>query len=303
MAFFLGYTEAKNYTQNVSPGGEVAAWVSLAQVERTLSYENLRTYFKTHVRPLFSRKRSTNQVRADVIFSETEPCKNGAELLTRALLDSDIPSDCVELNQLAPKKGNRPTHHISYFLSNHQNVPGAAFWCERSECYVVNGEYLRFWHSKAQVQRLLKDYGVPTFSSDPHLLANKKDISAWMIKSEKHGVKNRQLLETSRQSSPWDTYLEQRADEKHYTEVKLGYVSGQILTDNGSFCVSPKLRRSLHRIQERIGLEVFSADIFWDKTDSFYIVDVNPAPAFFNNKKARHAFAAYIRLIERFHLK
>lgn len=302
LALFLGYTEEKDYQQNVSPEGEVVEWVLLAQVERTLSYENLRTYFRTYVRPLFSRKRSSDQVRTDVIFAETEPYKNGARLLTRTLLDSGISSRSLELNRLSLKKESRPTGHVSYFLTNHQNVPNAAFWCKQFGHYVVNGEFLRFWHSKSQIQRLLDGYGIPVLPSGPYRVFDKKHLSTWMIKSESHGMRNLQSPEALKRS-PWDAYLEQRADEKCFAETKLGYVAGRILTDDDTVHISPEIRCALHRVQELLGLEIFSVDIFFDKTGKFYIVDVNPAPAFFCNEKARRVFSHYIRIIEKFYLK
>ena len=109
-------------------------------------------------------------------------------------------------------------------------------------------------------------------------------------------------MEASKRS-PWDTYFEQKADEKRFTEIKLGYIAGQILTDTEDLYLSSGLMSALHRVQEYLGLEVFSVDIFLDKMGTFYIVDVNPAPAFFHNTKARQAFASYIGLIKKFYLR
>ncbi len=101
--------------------------------------------------------------------------------------------------------------------------------------------------------------------------------------------------------SPWDSYLEQRANKKQVVEVKLSYVAGKVFTDHDSVYLSPKSLRTLHRIQEYLGLEVFSVNAFVAKTGAFYIVDVNPAPAFFYNPKARHAFTSYIGVIGKLH--
>ncbi len=57
VAFFLGYTEKNDHQLKI----KTAEWVPLAQVERTLSHENLRTYFKTRVKPLFSKKYFSNR--------------------------------------------------------------------------------------------------------------------------------------------------------------------------------------------------------------------------------------------------
>jgi len=53
LALFLGYAEEKKYTPSVSSEGETAEWLPLDQVERKFSYENLRKYFRTYVKPPF----------------------------------------------------------------------------------------------------------------------------------------------------------------------------------------------------------------------------------------------------------
>jgi len=302
LALFLGYAEEKKYTPSVSSEGETAEWLPLDQVERKLSYENLRKYFRTYVKPLFLRKQTRVQVRSNIVFSETEPYKNGAKLLSNTLLGRGITSRCIELDRLIPDKEDRTLKRVCYFLSNHQNVPNAAFWCKVFGGYVVNGEYLRFCHSKSQVQGLLEEYGVPVLPSEPYLFSDKKHDSTWMVKSERHGMSKLMSIKGSKFSS-WDVYLEQIADEKRFTEVKLGYVAGQILAESEDLNIPSDLINALRRVQECLGLEVFSVNIFVDQGGAFYIIDVNPAPAFYRNAKARQNFAIYIQLIGKLYLE
>jgi glutathione synthase/RimK-type ligase-like ATP-grasp enzyme len=83
----------------------------------------------------------------------------------------------------------------------------------------------------------------------------------------------------------------------------LGYVAGQILAESEDLNISSDLINALHRVQECLGLEVFSVDIFINQGGAFYIVDVDPAPAFSRNAKARQNFAIYIQLIGKLYLE
>ncbi len=121
----------------------------------------------------------------------------------------------------------------------------------------------------------------------------------FMIKSEIHGVRDGTALQRSSKTAPWTVYLE-KSINNNFIEKKYGYVAGKVLSDDDR-CVTAGILRAHQRIQECLGLEVFSSDVFHDlENDTFQIVDLNPAPAFFNNQNARGASASYVGRLMQF---
>ena len=298
LALFLGYSNEKESPHKMNHEGETAEWVPLTQAKDTLSYKNLQIYFSECIEPLFSQGLPFRRVPVNIIFSKTELYQNGAELLSQTLLEKGAIAHHTELDELNLDVKGLSAKCINYFLSNHQNIPNAAFWCNEYGDYVINKTYLESSHSKSQVQRTLQKQQLPVLPSRPSHPSEMKRDPSWILKNEKHDIRDFHQDHTCR----WGTYVEQRADTERFKEIKLGYVAGQIITDASDFHTSPNLITALHRVQECLGLEIFSVDVFRNNAETFYIVDVNPAPAFFQNRKARLAFADYVWLIGNFYL-
>ncbi len=302
ISFFLGHSDGSKVGN--SSVGERSHWVRLSQVEKKLSYQNLKDYFHLFVMPVFHCHISRN-ASIDVIFSNSEPYKNGAKLLTRTVKRLIQHARTVELNSLSmPEHVKNTTDGISYFLSNHPSVRTATFWLqEEGGRYVLNNPFLARSHTKSTVQAILRHSGIPVPPSMPISMdrtrSNKKGRNMFMIKSEIHGVRDGTALQRSSKTAPWTVYLE-KSINNNFIEKKYGYVAGKVLSDDDR-CVTAGILRAHQRIQECLGLEVFSSDVFHDlENDTFQIVDLNPAPAFFNNQNARGAFASYVGRLMQF---
>lgn len=305
LALFLGCADAPWSVTSSKSADESTKWVPLSFVERKLSYENLRRYFKNSIAPLFKRKNHSHQIQIDVVFSEEEPCANGAKRLVRRFHAAGLLSRCVELNLFNIENSKVPTKQLYYFLTNHRDAPNAALWFAHEGNYVVNREYVRFWHSKSQVQRVLRQFGIPVLPSGP-LLTQGKKIKPFFLKSEHHGLRDPAVLAANSSHAPWSVYIERKLDRKKYTETKVAYVAGRVFVHERN---NPLITRAVeqyvhlfHRIQECLGLEIFSADILLNPSHDFFIIDVNPAPAFFWNANARIAFGSFVRMIGKMYL-
>ncbi|GEM_PF-383799 len=293
LSLFLGYTD-EDIDPKIKLQAEVAEWVPLSKVEDTLSYENLKHYFRENISPLF-KKEGSAPLSITVLFSDTEPYKNGAMRMTDTFRGRGLIAQPLELNAAALETENSLKATFGYFLTNHPHAAQAAFWLEQLKgTFIINREYLRLWHSKSQIQEVLRQAKVPTLPSGP-LFTKEVAKNPFIIKSENHGLRDQAALEELSQISPWEAYIEQKMDNSDYIEVKFGYIAGRIFLEKENCSLSPNITACLHRIQEWLGLEVFSIDLFIDKkTGSFFVIDVNSAPAFFHNEKARQAFSQYL---------
>ncbi|MDO8583761.1 MAG: hypothetical protein Q7R83_01120, partial [bacterium] len=281
-----------------SANEETARWVPLSSVLETLSYENLRSYFASFIAPLFIKTRKRKPLVVDVIFSKTEPYLSGTKQLVESIDTCGARGRYFELNQLAEKQKFSEKNRVIYFLTNDPDAQNAAFWMQDAQkCYVINAEYLRLWHSKSIVQALLKKHGVPILPSTPSLTNQNYAKKSFIIKGEYHGSRDEALLKNNANHHPWRVYSERRMQDKRFTEIKIGYVAGQLLAETPGMHFSQALRSALHRIYAHLGLEIFSVDLFISGTGAFYIIDVNPAPAFFHNAAARKSFGTYTKAI------
>lgn len=298
LAFFFGYADFEEAAQQVNKDGESAVWVPIFRVCETLSYGNLREYFTLYVSPLFSKQGGSPSI--DIFFSSVEPYQNGVESLSKTLGAMKILNRCIEFNRIS-KSEKLDDVLFGYFLANHQYVHRISFWIECQEGrYVINGVFLRLQYTKSQVQEFLRQRKISVPPSIPYPLSQGDSTSSPLRKSERHSQRNLNILDEKITCDPWEVYLEQEVPSGDFVEQKLGYVAGKIFQESDDVRLPKKLLRNLYRIQSSLGLEVFSVDVFLGKNDEFFIVDVNPAPAFFHNKKARMEFGRYLQMLSRF---
>lgn len=302
LAMFLGCMLDQDAILSHGQDGEDSAWVSLSKVEKILSYGNLRKYFRNFVLPLFEKKKLNTSPSIAIVFSEIEPYKNGSQLLVETLKTVGIRSRLKKLNNLKSGKNNHSQMAAIYFLTNCSSAQIASFWCgELEKRYVVNGKFLTLFHSKSVIQALLRRCYVPVPQLAPALFYKKRARrSTILVKSEEHNMRNQQAISGKSTDEPWRVYCERRIEKEEFTEHKISYIAGRLFTKDKRI-LTKAIKGAHHRIYEYLGLEVFSTDIFVSKKKrkSFFIIDVNPAPAFFHSVEARLAFGSYLMALSR----
>jgi len=296
LVMFLGYSIQKDGDQIQESVDEQSQWVPLSMVTKKLSYKNLKVYMEQCVTPVLRKKTRQQRARVQIIFSKKEPYKNGAKFLVDALKERGIFADLVELESTRLMNGSRDVRRIVYFLTNDPLAQVAAAWQrDFKKTHVINDALLKTFYSKSIIQRQLRIYGI----SAPKLFGSQGRLPLnHILKSEYHGmIKNSSFLQVFSKRF-WQTYTEERIPTSQFEEHKMCYISGKLLTRDMRV-LSPLLKKAHQRIQEMLGMDIFSTDIFFHKKriTHFYIVDVNPAPAFFSTPNARDAFVTYVEAL------
>lgn len=279
--FFLGFSDSDDFSKKIEQGEE-PAWVNIDEVEKTLSYDNLREYFRDYIYPLLS---TTETKPAHLVYSKTENYQEGVFALSKTLEIAGLTNTAVELDSFVPTKQS-----LAYFVTNEIRSRTAAFWANEEGCNVINFPIMRTWLTKSISQQLLSNNQIPSSTK----VEPSKTIGGFM-KSEYHGLTNKTPIQ---KQNPWETYQEGMVDLNEYSETKITYVAGKTHSSS-QVQISPGLKKVLHRIFDLFGLEVFSCDIATHNTNAedYIILDLNPAPAMLHNEQARKQFGEFIKIL------
>lgn len=291
LRMYLGCVSTEDVPAEILPEtNDRPVWVSLEEIEGTLSYENLKEYYQKFVKPLFtSPKKDT--VKVEIVFSKQDPYLIGIEALSFDLdkIKPEIRYENIEIDSV--RKPGQKECSIIYFVGNSFLFSQAAYWLEKTDgSHVINLDQILHREPKSVTQSILGDHGIPI----PPLTPWVKDDAAedLLLKSNYHG-------EHADETDPkiWRQYLEEDLAKKGWKELKIACIGGHVFREDGVL-PSEALSRDCRRIMHILKMAVFSADVFFSNNESIYqFIDINCAPVFYKNKEARKYFAEYLKAL------
>lgn len=290
--------------ENGKHGKEEMHWIKTEDVIDKLSYENLKEYFSSvlpvikKIKPIFNGM--------TIIVSQKENFINGAQIIKDNFEKSGFHCEIVFIEDIVLGTNNQVISgtRIIYFLTNSGII---SQYCEHFDSlghYIISRECITGDNSKFYLQDKLKESEI----SVPKSMAVLDHYSAldlaikmkfpFYIKSQKQAsivrkVSNEnELLEV--------LHLFRDVNEEYYFEEvirseendlrKIYYINGICILNNEE---NDKYSKIFKLVANVLHLDAFSVDIFFGKDEKYWIIDVNPAPAFFKSHEARHTFVEF----------
>lgn len=183
-----------------------------------------------------------------------------------------------------------------YFLTNHYLVSIFAAVLRMQDFQIINGDFVSREKSKLYVQARLKNKGisVPQFRFSPE---QKICYKKFYCKSFSHATfvkylkNNRDFFSFRQLFSDKDFhYFESALSEKKFKEYKYYSILGKFIPPKAAFKTAAIIK-DIAKIANLLMLEAFSVDIIVDeRTSKYWVIDVNPASAFFKSTAARREF-------------
>lgn len=234
-----------------------------------------------------------------IVLSKHENYGDGAALVAGAceglgvsVNRSDIDDFSVDIT--------KPETQV-FFLTNDDRVGELARSLIKRGDIVINGVFLSGERSKSATQHRAAAVGVPT----PKIQLPSKLTPPLYLKSQHHahGVHR---IETSEDldahlidgNLPEGWYAEDAVDGHNIALIKLYWVDGYCYGRDHEDALREDVRNAMDVIAKAFQFDVFSADFIISK-DSFWCIDINPAPALFGSTAARSRFAKHIARIQK----
>lgn len=214
--------------------------------------------------------------------------------------ESKLPTEVVYIEDLV-SSANLPTNidnSIAYFLCcNSPLAPIAIQKLTKSECYIINEEYLIKNYSKLEVQTLLyrnhvkipEIYLADHFENIKFPIFCKENIHEGIIVQ----VYNKITLERFfNQFNKQEFYLEEAIIGSDIKEFKLYFVEGKIFFKDKQQQIDNEIFRTIcQKISEALNhLAVFSTDIMRNAKGEYFVIDVNPSAGFYLSDEGRKSF-------------
>lgn len=200
---------------------------------------------------------------------------------------------------------------LIFFLTNDQRIGELAKAISKTGAQVINNNYLirNRLKSYAQNQVGLAGVCVPktfTINSNSSLKNIIKNIDfPFYLKCEQHvhnifRIENIKMFNISIKEIDWllGWYVEENIETPDAQFEKYYFINSKVFSRNNKE-VRHNIRGILEKIADTLHLQIFSIDFIIDK-NNYYIIDINPASAFFHSQDARTAFIQYIKTAQGF---
>lgn len=236
-----------------------------------------------------------------IAISRRELFIDGAKLILEQIKKAGVDCQIIFIEDYFKHSGHKENRKkIFYFLANIAAVEACAKYVLRKGHGVINEKFLYKEKSKFYLQKTIKQYGViipksacPTNKKDtrrmdfPCYIKNQQQASTVMRVADKKELDDAIHLFNCN-NEVW--YLEEAIEGDDVWLQKIYYVDGKIFARKTDFF----LGYTLTSISKALNLEVFSVDIFSSNAGGYWVIDVNPAPSFFNSNEARENFASFL---------
>lgn len=243
-----------------------------------------------------------------IIISTKERFEGAVKLIVDDCRQADITTRVISIEKLTAKEiTSISSRNKIFFLTNERGVTELIKNLSDKGAYVINNDFLKGNRSKFYVQKTIKDVGVlvPKHVTihDVKTLKNACSILKFplFLKSVEHvhkifnGKNETEIInfwQTTNKSLGW--YLEESIEGENTVLEKYYCVSDKFFNMNGTK-IAASVTGTLNLISNTLKLEAFSAEFIFDG-NSYYCIDINPAPAFFRSAIAREYFVRSLKI-------
>lgn len=223
-----------------------------------------------------------------IFISKYENTLNGAFLLKKELKFCNIIFIEDYINN---KKNIKIDNSIIYFLCNSPLIKKVIELLDNN-CYVYNKKYYLNNYKKKDVQILLNKNKIIVPRIINYLNLKESDFPIFCKENNHVGITFQvynkiTLKKFFERFNIKDFYLEKKVNSEN-KEFKVYYVNNNIYY-NDNKKNNKEIKNICYKISRILNLELFSVDFIKEKKD-YYIIDVNPASAFYLSPKARKSF-------------
>lgn len=246
---------------------------------------------------IFTSIKKDYDKQAKKILRKTEKEYNVLKL-EKTLSKNNTPTDYWVWKNLYPA--------TIYFLCNNPVITDLLLFTKKSK--IINLGYYELGINKKDIFKALSESKLKT--KTPAFITDYKNWLAeflpMYVKADNHeGITFRATSEAMINGFAMGVdinryYFEPDISNVNSSEIKLFYINGQIIPadkDIEKFKEAKEynsdLLEDLTKFANKFKLEVCSFDLIFDK-DMQFIVDINPAPAFYSSKQATNLFAKFL---------
>lgn len=155
-------------------------------------------------------------------------------------------------------------------------------------CKILNYNFLSKSFNKLSVQKSLKKNNIVV----PFIYDNNNFKFPLFVKSIEHSdmiakVYNLKSLNSFKKSILKKCYFEQNIENGFQKEYKVYFVKNEVyFSEDFNDKQYKEILSICNKISQVLGIDVFSSDIIYN-FENYYVIDVNPAPGFWNSYEAR----------------
>ena len=246
---------------------------------------------------IFTSIKKDYDKQAKKILRKTEKEYNVLKL-EKTLSKNNTPTDYWVWKNLYPA--------TIYFLCNNPVITDLLLFTKKSK--IINRGYYELGINKKDIFKALSDSKLKT--KTPAFITDYKNWLAeflpMYVKANNHeGITFRATSEAMIDGFAMgvninDYYFEPDISNASSSEIKIFYINGQVIPadrDIEKFKLAkefnPDLLEDLTKFANKFKLEVCSFDLIFDR-DMQFVVDINPAPAFYSSKQATNIFAKFL---------
>lgn len=223
-----------------------------------------------------------------VFVSEEDNYSDRAKKITNDVLNSEF----YFLEKLQIKNlRDIVKNNIIFFLTNSKISKNLMNLIRRKkiDCKILNYNFLSKNYNKLSVQKNLMKNRITV----PTVYQNNLKFPLY-VKSINHSdmiakVYNFKSLNGIRKNILKKCYFEQSVENNFQKEYKVYFVERKVYFSEELNNVQQKeILTICNKISKILNIDVFSSDIIYN-SENYYVIDVNPAPGFWNSQEARIA--------------
>lgn len=297
VAMFLVVFQSSD--SKLSKGQEKVEWFSIDEVLNKLSYKNLKEYFYLVLPEIKTLHDGLPKVA--IIVSRCEHFADGAGLILEDAKQFGLLCEVIFIEDLI-FDNKIAAFDLIYFLTNFSGIEKYVVHYESLVLQIINKDFLIDEKRKFYLQNKVGENGisVPASVSASDVLSWAKDRSKFPIyvKSQNQAstvIRVEDEIELSKAIAVFkcqkeDWYLEKGIEGEEIELHKIYYVNSNLVLDK-NFAIDKRMFDSISKI---LNLSVFSSDVLVSMTGEYWVIDINPAPAFFKSQEARKHLAELI---------
>jgi len=228
-----------------------------------------------------------------IVISNKENFQKAAKLICNEVKLNGIEVNILELNDV--KKIEDNNYNYLYFLTN-ETIKIKNCIKKFNKNHIINKDFLYNYKNKfttyKEIEKLSpKKYNFNNFfkiklKKFPIIIKNKKHYKNKNFKANNLNKINNILTKINKE----EYFIE---DFKKGEEIKV-YIINNTYIKNEKIIYNKTLNKILKNLTSSINIECASIDIIIENK-KHWIIDINPAPAFFKSKESRIIFCKYIK--------
>lgn len=197
--------------------------------------------------------------------------------------------------------------NIVYFICNDSHIQSIIEKAGQAANFINSKYYALNWN-KEQVFIVLQNWQssikIPTYY-DEYTDIKDNEYPVWVKFNNHQGITfkadSKDMIRGFKIAANLDYYyFEQNIANSESKEIKVFYINGKVYPADKNKAefqecckYNPNFIEDLNKIARKFKLEACSVDIIFDKENQ-YLIDLNPAPAFYSSKMATKDFTSYL---------